>query len=54
MDDQSYKEVYFHEFCKGCKHTDVSEFEDPCAECISEPTNLNSHKPVNYEKKEKK
>ena len=50
MDYQSYKEVYFHEYCKTCKHRNVKDNEEPCEECLSEPTNLNSHKPVNYEK----
>lgn len=54
MDYQGYKEVYFHEYCESCKHKDVEERDEPCAECMSEPTNLNTHRPVNYEKKEKK
>lgn len=54
MDQQSYKEVYFHEYCKICKHEDVKEYEEPCDECLSESTNLNTHRPVNYEKKETK
>lgn len=51
MDHQSYKEVYFHEYCKSCKYEKVENTETPCDECLSEPTNLNSHKPVKYEKK---
>ena len=54
MDHQSYKEVHFHEFCKKCKHEKVKETETPCDECMSEPTNWNSHRPVKYEKKESK
>lgn len=52
MDHQSYKEVYFHEYCKTCKNKKVESIEEPCNECLSEPTNLNTHRPVNYEKKE--
>lgn len=48
------KEVYFHEYCKTCKHKDVENTEDPCNECLSNPTNLYSHKPVKYEKTTKK
>jgi hypothetical protein len=51
MDDRGYKEVYFHQFCKNCKHWDLSPNDEPCEECLSEPTNLNSHKPVNYDEK---
>ena len=53
MDNQEYKEVHFHEYCKKCKYEDRSEKEDPCFECLDNPTNLYSHKPVNYEKKDK-
>lgn len=52
MDNQSYKEVYFHEYCKTCKYRKVKNTEEPCDECLSEPTNLETHRPVKYEKKE--
>lgn len=48
------KEVYFHEYCKTCKHKEVKNTEDPCNECLSNPTNLYSHKPVKYEEKKAK
>lgn len=54
MDYQSYKEVHFHEYCKSCKHKNIKNTEEPCDKCLGEPTNLNSHKPVKYEKKEPK
>ena len=47
------KEVYFHEYCETCKHKDVKNTDDPCHECLSEPTNLYSHKPVKYEEAKK-
>lgn len=50
MDYQSEKEVFFHEYCKTCKNREVSNTEEPCDECLSEPTNLNTHRPVKYEK----
>lgn len=43
-----YKEVYFGEYCKTCKHKNVTESEDPCDECLNSPVNLYSHKPVNW------
>lgn len=46
------KEVYF-EYCKSCQHEDKEEWEDPCFDCLDEPTNLNSHKPVYYKEKKK-
>lgn len=52
MDDQAYKEVYFHEYCKTCKYRAVKNIEEPCNECLGEPLNLNTHRPVKYEKKD--
>lgn len=52
MDEQSYKEVYFDLYCKKCKHEKLGETETPCYECLGEPLNLDSHKPVRYEEKE--
>ena len=54
MDQQSYKEVYFHEYCESCKHKKKTETETPCDECLSNALNLDSHKPVRYDKKESK
>lgn len=51
--NDGYKEVYFEEYCHKCKHEKLKESEDPCFECLSEVTNLNSHKPVKFEAKEK-
>ena len=52
MDDQAYKEVYFDKYCKICKHEKLKETEAPCYECLGEPLNLNTHRPVKYDKKE--
>lgn len=54
MDDQAYKEVYFHKYCPTCRHRKVENTETPCDECLSEPINLQTHRPVKYEKKETK
>ena len=48
------KLVEFENYCKTCEHKDVEQHKDPCHECLSEPTNLHSKKPVNYKKKEVK
>lgn len=52
--DEDYKEVYFHEYCKTCKYEKTKEKMSPCADCLEEPTNLYSHRPVKWEPKEKK
>lgn len=48
--DTGMKEVYFDQYCKTCMHLGVPEELDPCAECLEEPFNQDSHKPVRYEK----
>lgn len=50
--EDSYKEVYFGQYCKSCKHFDKPESEDPCDDCLTVPVNTYSHKPVNYEEKQ--
>jgi len=42
------KEVYFHEYCPKCVHKDKAENEDPCWDCLNEPMNAESHKPINF------
>ena len=46
-----FKEVYFDEYCKTCEHEKVKDINEPCNECLDNPVNLHSHKPVNYEAK---
>ena len=43
------KEVYFGVYCPQCKHWKKSEWEDPCDDCLNEPKNTDSHKPVYFE-----
>lgn len=50
---EGYKEVYFDKYCSTCENSKVKESEEPCYECLNEPVNLNSHKPVKYKKKVK-
>lgn len=51
--DCENKEVYFGEYCKKCEHFKVEDSEEPCNECLENPFNLYSHKPVNFKEKEK-
>lgn len=52
--DNQYKFVEFENYCKDCKYYDIKDTEgkEPCNECLSNPINLYSKKPVKYEKKE--
>lgn len=47
------KIVEFDRYCKSCKHEPLPESADPCFECLANPVNAYSHKPVKYEAAEK-
>ena len=49
--NEDYKEAYFDQYCKSCKHEKLEEKFDPCNECLANGYNLNSHKPVCWEEK---
>lgn len=50
--ESDYKEVYFHEYCKTCRHEKTPESEMPCNECLDYPVNLYSHKPIRWKGKD--
>ena len=54
MNPYMYKEVYFGDYCKSCKHYKLREDEDPCDECLSASVNLYSHRPIKWEQSTKK
>lgn len=43
-----FKEVDYHDFCPKCKHKNVEDVKDPCNECLDNPVNEHSVKPVCY------
>lgn len=47
MDD--LREVYFNVYCKSCKYWKTKDTDEPCNDCLSNPANIDSHKPVRYE-----
>lgn len=46
------KIVDFNKYCRKCKHRDKHESEDPCWDCLDQPVNEDSHKPIYFEEKE--
>ena len=46
------KEVYFGEYCKTCENEKKKEEDDPCYDCLNNPVNEDSHKPIHYKEKE--
>ena len=51
MSEYDFKEVYFHEYCSKCEHYKEDDTEEPCNECLENPSNEFSHKPVKFEEK---
>lgn len=51
MSDNGMKFVDFGTYCNTCKHFDKNQNQEPCNECLTEPVNFYSHKPVKYEEK---
>lgn len=47
------KEVYYYKYCKSCKYKNLPENEDPCWDCLDQPVNEDSHKPVKWEEGKK-
>ena len=47
--NEQYKIVFYHLYCDSCKYYELKDSEEPCNECLSNPTNLYSHKPIMYE-----
>ena len=46
--DEEYKEVRFDIYCSRCVREKEPESDDKCHECLSNPLNLYSEKPVNW------
>lgn len=54
MDIPANKFVQFDQYCTTCKYCELPESEDPCNECLTEPVNLYSHKPVYWKEGNRK
>lgn len=50
--DSDLREVSYEKYCGICKHADCPEHEDPCFECLDNPLNYYTEKPVKWEEKE--
>ena len=51
--DEDYKMVEYHKYCETCKHKGLKENEEPCAECLDNPLNMYTDKPIKFEEKTK-
>lgn len=44
----SEKEVYYSRYCRQCEYWSKEEAADPCDECLVQPVNEDSHKPLYF------
>jgi hypothetical protein len=51
-ESNNIKEAYYHEYCNKCKYCETSDAEDPCNDCLNQPFNYDTHRPINYKPKE--
>lgn len=47
--NNNYKFVNYDEYCCKCKYNNTASSQEPCNECLTNPVNLNSRKPVKFE-----
>lgn len=52
--EEIYKEVYFDEYCTICEYFKKCDGYDPCNDCLENPVNAYSHKPVNFKEEKRK
>lgn len=52
MNDNHEKFVNFRLYCPKCAHYEASPDDEPCNECLTNPVNVESEKPVMYKEKE--
>jgi hypothetical protein len=48
------KIVEFDKYCKKCEYYKSDDAVDPCHNCLNNPTNVNSRKPVEFKEKTEK
>jgi len=48
---KKHKFVEFNRYCKDCKYKDNKEEKEPCDKCLLEPVNIDTRKPICFERK---
>lgn len=48
------KEVDYSTYCETCAFRNLSESEDPCWDCLSQPINEGTRKPTRYKEDERR
>lgn len=45
------KEVRYDIYCEKCKYFKLEDWEDPCNDCLNQPWNVYSRKPIYFKEK---
>lgn len=45
--------VEFYPYCRVCENAGKAETEHPCCECLENPVNQDSHRPLYFKKSRK-
>lgn len=54
LDKTGMKFVDFEKYCKKCKYNNTAESDVPCWECLEQPVNYNSEKPIHFKERDEK
>lgn len=49
--EQNTKEVRYDIYCEQCKNKEKEDYEDPCNDCLNQPWNVDSRKPIYFKEK---
>lgn len=50
--EENLKEVRYDLYCPTCLYQNNAEDEEPCHDCLNEPSRYFSHKPYRWKEKE--
>lgn len=54
LDKTGMKFVDFEKYCKKCEYNNTAESDVPCWECLEQPVNYNSEKPIRFKERDEK
>lgn len=49
--EEHVKEVRYDLYCKKCKHYELPQDKEPCHDCLNQPWNVDSKKPIYFKEK---
>ena len=54
LDKTGMKFVDFEKYCKKCEYNNTAESDVPCWECLEQPVNYHSEKPIHFKERDEK